>query len=122
MKISNPEMKVVRFANEDVIATSLFYMSAADYNAAMGTNYTTPYVWFNGAMNGASYDSSTASWKIDVTTPVDPVTEDDLIFVRGGYIAETGVTIPGTTASYEAYIKDGEHYTKGVTYKESIGQ
>lgn len=44
MKISNPEMKVIRFANEDVIATSLYYMSAADYNEAMGTNYTTPYI------------------------------------------------------------------------------
>lgn len=121
MKISNPEMKVVRFANEDVIATSLFYMSAADYNTAMGTNYTTPYVWVNGAMSGASYDSATASWKIDVTS-VEPATEDDMLFVRGGYIEEAGITFPGTTAAYEAYIKDGEHFTKGVTYKESIGQ
>lgn len=121
MKISNPEMKVVRFANEDVIATSLYYMSAADYNAAMGTSYDTPYVWINGAMSGASYDSSTASWKIDVTS-VEPATEDDMLFVRGGYIEEVGIYFPGTSSSYEAYIKNGEHYTKGVTYKESIGQ
>lgn len=121
MKISNPEMKVVRFANEDVIATSLFYMSAADYNAAMGTNYTTPYVWVNGAMSGASYDSATASWKIDVTS-VEPATEDDMTFIRGGYIEEAGIYFPGTKTGYEAYIKDGEYFTKGVTYKESIGQ
>ena len=121
MKIPNPEMKVIRFANEDVIATSLYYMSAADYNEAMGTNYTTPYVWINGAMNGASYNSSTASYSVNVTS-VKPATEDDMLFIRGGYIEETGITFPGTKSSYEAYIYDGNVYTKGVTYKESIGQ
>lgn len=121
MKISNPEMKVVRFANEDVIATSLYYMSAADYNEAMGTNYTTPYVWINGAMSGASYNSSTASYSVNVTS-VEPATEEDMLFVRGGYIEEAGIYFPGTASSYEAYIYDGNVYTKGVTYKESIGQ
>ena len=123
MKMKNPEIEVVRFANEDVIATSLFFMSAADYNAGMGTNFETEYVWFTSAMSGANYDSEKSSWKLTDISNLEGVTEDDLGFIRGMYFEETGVYFPGVGgASYEAYVSNGELYTKGVSYTESIGQ
>lgn len=123
MKMSSPKIEVVRFANEDVIATSLFFMSAADYNAGMGTNFDTEYVWFNGSMSTANYDAAKASYEITDVHYLEGVSEDDLGFIRGMYFEEIGVYFPGHGgASYEAYVSDGRVYTKGVSYTESIGQ
>ncbi len=113
MKISKPEIEVVRFANEDVIATSLYYMSSADYNAAKGTSYTDPYVIFNGSMTPAG----DGVWKVPDPYAVTAV--EDLGLITG--IPEIGFPGKGDI-SYEAYYKDGDFYTNGVTYKESIGQ
>ena len=110
MKINKPELKVVRFANDDVIATSLFYMNTEDFNAAMGTEYNvneTPYVYFNGEMR---YVDGT-SWRIDNAHAFDAV--EDLGFIAG--IPEIG--FPGVTG-YEAYVYENGFYTKGASYQE----
>lgn len=119
MKITNPKLEVVRFNADDVIATSVYYMSAADYNAYaeqndLATVSGKPYVYFNGDM---TYVDGT-SWQI---TNIRSVTgEDDLGMFTG--FTEFGITIPPTTQGYEAYNYNGELYTKGATYLELKGQ
>ena len=46
-----PELEVVRFASEDVIATSGFFMSVSEWNS-LGNNVddSYPYVFFSGTM------------------------------------------------------------------------
>jgi len=115
MKITNPKLEVVRFNADDVIATSVYWMTAADYEAATGNQVDTPYVTFNGNMTN-NYDPSTCSWEINITTPVDPM--EDFGWIEG--IPE--IHYPGRPYAYEAYYNNGTPYTKGVTYAESKGQ
>ena len=115
MKITNPKLEVVRFNADDVIATSVYWMTAADYEAATGNQVDTPYVTFNGNMTN-NYDPSTCSWEINRTTPVSPM--EDFGWIEG--IPEVG--FPGQPGAYEAYYNNGTLYTKGVTYAESKGQ
>lgn len=119
MKITNPELKVVRFNSEDVIATSLYLMSAADYNTAAGTSYTKPYVMFNGDMT--TYDETNQAWQI---ANIHAVTEeDDVTFFTGGYIPEVGYSIPPLAPgyTYRAFADGTVLYTNGVTFSEVPG-
>ena len=120
MKITKPELKVIRFSSEDVIATSLYFMSAADYNAAHGTSFDTPYVWFNGSMT--DYDPSISSWRISDIRNVDGMTEEDKGFIVGTYFEDMGVYFPGVGGiSYEAFNYNDGLYTKGASYSELYG-
>lgn len=119
MKITNPKLEVVRFNADDVIATSLYWTTSEAYEAATGVHYDTPYVWFNGDMSATD---NSGEYRIDNIYAVEGITEDSLLFVRGGYIPDAGITFPGTKSAYQPYYKDGDWYTNGVTYKESIGQ
>lgn len=132
MKITNPELKVVRFDNEDVIATSFFYLSAADYTATFGTAFDQDheYVELIGAMT--SYDSSQNAWLVNANTanpnPQYASTLSNLkdIAAGGGYIYPQelgGIGIPvspglfqATKEGYDAYIYNGNIYTKGASY------
>lgn len=119
MKITNPALEVVRFNADDVIATSLYYMSAADYNAYaeqndLATVSGKPYVYFNGDM---TYVDGT-SWKIENIHSVGG--QDDLGMFTG--FSWGGTYFPPMKQGYEAYSYNGELYTKGATYLELKGQ
>lgn len=129
MKISNPEMKVVRFANEDVIATSLYYASAADFNSAFGTNFTSDYVEFNGSMTG--FDSAAGGWYVSNVYGAQEADSDSMEGLKSGgsiYLPEYGITIPSTAAepiarqAYSTYSYNDGLYTKGATYYELYWQ
>ena len=124
MKITNPELEVVRFNADDVIATSLYYMSAADFNAAQGTNFTSNYVQFEGSMVG---DGSSGEWKIINISGATAADDDDIAGLMSGgsvYLPEIGITIPSTVMepiarqAFNAFKGSDGIYTKGVTYYE----
>ena len=76
MKISNPELKVIRFSADDVIATSLFFAktSDVDYDIAetLGADMSGDYIAFSGVM--APYDDG--DWIITNPTDFHTVDED----------------------------------------------
>ena len=120
MKMTNPELKVVRFNADDVIATSLYWMTSAEYEAATGEHFDTPYVWFNGSMVATG---NSGEWRITNIENIQGVSEDYLGYIVGTYFEDVGVYFPGVGGiSYVPYYKDGDWYTNGVSYKESIGQ
>lgn len=101
MKMTNPELKVVRFANDDVIATSVFII--ADGNPYSG------YSMFTGTMAPTGEEGTwivtnpSGSWEID-----ESVIEN---MKNGSYTPEEYYT-------YNAYKTDpeGPYYTKGASY------
>ena len=122
MKITNPKLEVVRFNADDVIATSLYYMSAADFNAVNGTSFTSDYVEFEGTMVPTG-DSGV--WGITNIYNVKAADGEDMEgLMSGGSVVFGGGTIPSTfmesTArkAYDAFKRDDGIYTKGVTYYE----
>ena len=124
MKITNPELEVVRFNADDVIATSLYYMSAADYNALYGTDFTSDYVQFNGDMVATG---NSGVWGITNIYNVQAAPDDEVPGLMSGgavYIPELGMTLPSTVMepiarqAYNAFKSDDGIYTKGVTYYE----
>ncbi len=118
-RLTNPELKVIRFASEDVIATSLYYATSAAFNAAQGTNFTSDYVMFNGSMR---YDGDLGAYLIsDIKAPTASSAEDK-VFFSGGYIPEAGITLPPHGNGYDAYEYNGGLYTNGVSYVDRSGQ
>ena len=121
MKITNPELEVVRFNADDVIATSLYYMSAADYNALYGTDFTSDYVQFNGDMVATG---NSGVWGITNIYNVQAADTDEIEALMSGSGNFTGFPIPASVLepiarqAYNAFKSDDGIYTKGVTYYE----
>ena len=125
MKITNPKLEVVRFNADDVIATSLYYMKTADYNAWFNKNLTSDYVEFEGTMVG---DGSSGKWGITNIYNVREASGGDIAGLMSGggdyYDPDTGDTLPGwfmkSTAkiAYNAFKGDDGIYTHGVSYYE----
>lgn len=124
MKITNPELEVVRFNADDVIATSLYYMKAADFNAMRGTSFTSDYVEFEGTMFPTG---ESGVWGITNIYNEKPATGSDIAGLMSGgdyYDPDTGDTIPGwfmeSTAriAYDAFKGNNGISTHGVTYYE----
>ncbi|MBQ6980167.1 MAG: hypothetical protein IJQ07_05925 [Clostridia bacterium] len=122
MKITNPKLEVVRFNADDVIATSLYYMKTADYNALFNKNLTSDYVEFEGTMVPTG---ESGVWGITNIYNVKEADGEDMEgLMSGGSVVFGGVTIPSTfmesTAkiAYNAFKRDDGIYTKGVTYYE----
>ena len=123
----NPEIEVLRFSGEDVIATSgtllpanvtgLFYIPAADYNN--GSLGTSGYVSFNGT--GGVYNSAAGGYLItDIYSAyLDTQNERDDLMTKGG---EMAAFIPasffeGTAKNtFDAYYYNGDYYTNGISY------
>ena len=119
MKITNPELKVVRFNADDVIATSLYWTTSEAYEAATGVHFDTAYVMFNGDMISTGDPNEYIVGNVRAATGMD---EDDKWFLFGGDTG-MGYSFPGTAgASYVPYYRDGNWYTNGVSYSESNGQ
>lgn len=122
MKITNPELEVVRFNADDVIATSLYYMSAADYNALYGTDFTSNYVQFEGSMVPTTGNSGV--WGITNIYNAAEADDDEVEGLMSGGAMFGGVTVPSfilepiARQAYNAFASDGDIYTHGVTYYE----
>ena len=106
MKMATPELKVVRFANEDVIATSLFFVA----DPASETGYYGVY----GTM-APSADAGT--WIVGYNSY-------DLYEVTAETI-ENERTYHTYADTFDAYLDpngSGAYYTKGASYWELYGQ
>ena len=108
MKMTNPELKVVRFANDDVIATSMFIVADPDS--------TSGYSYFNGNMT--YYDSDEKGWGVYNAdggfTPLDLEELNDYKAHPNNYyfLGET----------YDTYTGEfGNLFTKGASYWELYG-
>ena len=109
MKMTNPELKVVRFENEDVIATSMFIIE--DDQSSTGFSI------FEGSMYGpveeGTWAVGTSGWKNDIS-------QDEINDIRtaqnGYYYSWYGEPV------YDAYeTGDGYIYTKGASYYDLYG-
>lgn len=122
MKMRNPELAVVRFESEDVIATSAGVMSTADYNSYFNANYDAdqyPYVHFaGGSMYG--YDDNEQSWYFGtsgISHNGAGITAQQMEDWRNGNLNNIG----DVYSTYDVYVKDGYAYTKGASYFELYG-
>ena len=114
MKMTNPELKVVRFANEDVLATSFYIVadpsSYTGYSQFAGTKYgpVDEGVWY--------VERSGGKWSISV---------DDINTLKNpGEYAPGEYYDVGQYITYDAYQTevDGPYYTHGASYYELYGQ
>ena len=139
MKISNTELKVIRFGADDVIATSLmmgplsgssglFYIPASQYS---GGSFSGEYVEFNGTFG--DFDGS--AYRIDGINTVSSPPETDragLITASGnengfvdlgvGYPLPASVLIPIAQQAYDAYSYGGGYYSNGQSYYDIYRQ
>jgi len=138
MKLTTPEIQIIRFNSEDVIATSyagpltgtngLFYIPANNY--AGPYSGSGEYVQFSGTFGnivGSDY-------RIDNIYNAQAGIDDDkanLDSVQNGgvYLPDVGITIPATVfesiakQTYDAFTYgDGQYYTNGVSYYTSHWQ
>lgn len=116
MKISNPELKIIRFSADDVIATSIFYIRTSDITAdsKMWNNIPdnaldSDYVRFNGTMMPLENDD----WGIFNPSDFAAYREEDVNWAKDQQIA--GV--------YDAYLPDDnwQFHTKGASYADLYG-
>ena len=105
MKISNSELKVVRFANEDVIATSLFIIE--DGNPYSG------YSMISGTMTPTE---EPGTWTINVNSKweTEASTVDNM---------KNGMYGDEWTITFDAYktAENSPYYTHGASYYELYG-
>ena len=107
MKITNPEMKVVRFENEDVIATSMFII-ADDESGTFSI--------FEGSMYGPVEEGV---WNIGTNGEKNEISQDEIDNIKAGYTGayNSWYGIP----VYDAYKEDSYYRTKGASYYEMYG-
>lgn len=136
MKITNPELKVVRFDNEDVIATSIgpltgtsgmFFIPSSQYgDGSLAGNY----VYFNGKLGDYSDGSYTIT---DISGAYGNADSDRNFFIPpAGYFENEGVTLKPEdmyliqlwgSKTYDAFsYGNGQYYTSGVSYYENYFQ
>ena len=130
-RLTNPELKVIRFASEDVIATSVllgktgtFYIPSGQYS---GGSFSGNYVEFNGTFNSYSDGVYGISGIYGAKGDVDS-DRDVLISPPPYYFNDTGVTVAGEFMAnmskniYDAYSYDGQYYTNGISYYDTYWQ
>ena len=123
MKISEPELKIIRFCSDDVIATSQFFLTAGQFDGYSGAE---PYVRFDGTMR----PNNDGTYRITGIHGVEGASVNDYELVTSNgdmYFPETGITIPGSNPfganmarqTYDAYRYDeGTYYSHGASYYE----
>ena len=104
MKMATPELKVVRFANDDVIATSYYIIEDPySYTGLSG---------FRGAMYGSGEDGS---WYVQPTGNLNPAQPDELEYIKTTGGNNSRYDWYGTPL-YDAYKIGDYYYTKGASY------
>ena len=109
MKITNSEMKVVRFASDDVIAKSLYIVSKTDWD---GTE-SDAFLLVRGTMGG--YDEDEKAWGVGGFNGGYSV-------VQEGSMEELLNTPYGKDIYYAYKAENDGIYTKGATYWEIENQ
>lgn len=124
MKISTPEIKVIRFSSEDVIVASgsltgssgLFFIPSSEYSGYSGSS---DFVEFNGTIGS----QSSVGYLIENIYAVkgdDSGEREDLM--SGGSVTHFGVTFnvshmaPIAQQTYDAFSYNGQYYTNGSSY------
>ena len=121
MKISTPEIKVIRFSSEDVIVasgavTGSFYIPSSQYSGYSGSS---EYVEFNGTI-GSQSDRGYLIENVSGAKGADPEEMEGLM--SGGSVTFMGVTVdmshmaPIAKQYYDAFSYDGQYYTNGRSY------
>ena len=119
MKISTPEIKVIRFSSEDVIVASSsltgvygsFYIPSSQYSSGYGE--------FNGTI-GSHSDRGYLIENVSGAKAADSDERDGLM--SGGSGSFVGVPIPASVMEsmarqyYDAFSYDGQYYTNGISY------
>lgn len=128
MMFMKPEIEIVRFSSEDVIATSglvltngVFYIPSANYNnGALGGS---GYVQFSGSYG--AFNSAAGGYLIsNISGAKLDYVDDRAGLMSGGsyYFPDVGVTVdmsdlaPIAQQAYDAYSYNGDYYTNGVSY------
>ena len=113
MKISKLELEVVRFANDDVIATSLYIIPYSQYHDdAYGSFGGSDYVIMEGEQ--LHYDDAQKGWLI-ASYPEFGIDAD----MYANIITNPGSYGFDRYSTYDAYQgSDGYYYTKGASYGE----
>lgn len=105
MKITNPELKVVRFNAEDVIATSLYAFA----------NGNGGYDIYEGTMG--AYDANAGAWSINlVGDSIETISAADF----DDY--SRNLAYDRIHSLYGAYADGNNYFTKGATYVELYGE
>lgn len=133
-RLTNPELKIIRFASEDVIATSLgplsglkggFYIPSSLYNGgSLGGNY----VEFQGTFgdyDGSAYNITNANgFKADVNNDRDGLTSGgSYTFPDVGITVDMSDMAPIAQQYYDAFsYGDGQYYTNGISYYDQYWQ
>lgn len=124
MKISTPEIKVIRFSSEDVIVASSsltgvngsFYYIPSDQSSGDS-------VEFYGTIG--SYNNSAVGYvieKVRDTGPVDSEQRQGLMsggsftFSDGGFPVPASVMESMARQYYDAFSYNGQYYTTGISY------
>lgn len=130
MKISTPEIKVIRFSSEDVIVASglvgssgFFIIPSSQYS---GYSASGDYVEFNGTIGS----HSSVGYLIENISGVRDAEDIDGLMSGGSYtFPGAGVTVdmsylaPIARQSYDAFrYDDGKYYTNGNSYYDRYWQ
>lgn len=123
MKISTPEIKVIRFSSEDVIVASgavtrSFFIPSDQYS---GYSASSDYVEFNGTIGSRSGDRYLIE-NVSGAKDADSYQVEGLMSGGSYYFPDVGVTVdmshlaPIAQQYYEAFSYNGQYYTNGTYY------
>lgn len=136
MKITNAELKVIRFASEDVIATSGWFDGplTGKTNGFFNINTGDGYYQFGGTVgqyNGSVYQiNGISNYHSIPASDIAPLTAGPNGTEGNGmsYFSDVGVTLPASILTnsaqngYEATYSNGTYYTDGLSYYENYWQ
>ena len=127
MKISTPEIKVIRFSSEDVIVASSsltglrrsFYILSSQYSGYSGSS---DYGVFNGTIGSKSGDRYLIE-NVSGVKDANPYEREGVMSGGSYYFPDEGVTVdmshmePIARQYYDAFSYDGQnYYTNGISY------
>lgn len=120
MKISTPEIKVIRFSSEDVIVASSSLTGVYGSFYIPSSQYSSGYAEFNGTI-GSKSDHGYLIENASDPKPADSDERDGLM--SGGSVSFVGFPIPTSVMEkmakqyYDAFLyDDGQYYTYGRSY------
>ena len=123
MKISTPEIKVIRFSSEDVIVASgavtrSFYIPSSEYSGYSGSSDFVEFYGTIGSQSGVGYLIENISGVKDANSEE----RDGLMSGGSYYLPDVGITVHDSSMApiakqyYDAFSFDGQYYTNGSSY------